>query len=81
LSVKLLSPRAKVKLLNQQNGQCCGSQFRDSEIMETHHLFLKKDSGKDEYQNIVLIHKHCLDPLHGNVFLERLLTLNMGGTV
>jgi hypothetical protein len=46
--------------------------------METHHLFLKKDGGKDEYQNLVLIHKHCLDPLHGNsrVFLELLLTLN-----
>ncbi|RKZ50159.1 MAG: hypothetical protein DRR16_10935 [Candidatus Parabeggiatoa sp. nov. 3] len=42
-----------------------------SEIMETHHLFLKKDGGKDEYQNLFLIHKHCHDPLHGNsrVFL------------
>jgi hypothetical protein len=39
-------PRAKVKLLNPQNGQCCGSQFRDSERTETHHLFLKKYEGR-----------------------------------
>jgi hypothetical protein len=52
-------PRAKLKLLNPQNGQCCGSQFRDSEIMETHHLFLKKDGGKDEYQNLA----HGIQPL------------------
>jgi len=62
-----ISP-SKAKLLNKQNGKCsfCGSQFRDSEIMETHHTISKKDGGKDKHQNLALIHKHCHDQLHGN---------------
>ena len=62
-----ISP-SKAKLLNKQNGKCsfCGSQFRDSEIMETHHTISKKDGGKDKPQNLALIHKHCHDQLHGN---------------
>jgi RNA-directed DNA polymerase len=61
-----ISP-SKAKLLKKQDGKCnyCGSQFRDSDIMETHHIIEKKDGGRDEYKNLTLIHKHCHDQLHG----------------
>jgi RNA-directed DNA polymerase len=61
-----ISP-SKTKLLKKQNGKCnfCGSQFRNEDVMETHHIIMKKDGGKREYENLVLIHKHCHDQLHG----------------
>ncbi len=62
-----ISP-SKAKFLKQQNGKCnfCDSQFRNEDLMETHHVIMKKDGGKGEYKNLVLIHKHCHDQLHGN---------------
>jgi RNA-directed DNA polymerase len=61
-----ISP-SKAKLLKKQNGKCnfCDSQFRNEDLMETHHVIMKKDGGKREYKNLVLIHKHCHDQLHG----------------
>jgi len=61
-----ISP-SKAKLLKKQDGKCnyCDSQFRDSDIMETHHIIEKKNGGRDEYKNFSLIHKHCHDQLHG----------------
>jgi len=54
-----ISP-SKAKLLKKQGGKChfCQAIFRDGDLMETHHVVMKKNGGKDEYKNLVLIHKH-----------------------
>jgi RNA-directed DNA polymerase len=51
------------KLLKIQKGKCthCGLTFRDGDIWEVDHITPKILGGKDEYQNLQLIHRHCHD--------------------
>lgn len=58
---------SKTKLLKKQDGKCifCDAQFRNEDMIETHHIIWKNDGGRNEYKNLTLIHKHCHDQLHG----------------
>ena len=58
-------PGRKAKLLKQQKGKCpwCGLHFLDKErdVMEVDHLTPRALGGKDEYENLQLLHRHCHD--------------------
>jgi RNA-directed DNA polymerase len=60
-----ISP-SKAKLLKEQKGKCvyCGSLFKEDDLMESHHIRFKSQGGKDSYNNLALIHKHCHDQYH-----------------
>ncbi len=50
-------------LLKRQKGQCnhCGLFFRNGDIWEIDHKIPRSKGGKDEYNNLQLLHKHCHD--------------------
>ncbi|MBR8841146.1 MAG: HNH endonuclease [Stigonema ocellatum SAG 48.90 = DSM 106950] len=56
-------PNHKAKLLKQQKGKCpwCGLSFQDWDVLEVDHIIPKALSGKDEYKNLQLLHRHCHD--------------------
>jgi RNA-directed DNA polymerase len=51
------------KLLKEQSGKCphCGLTFRESDVMEIDHIIPKSKGGKDNYDNLQLLHRHCHD--------------------
>lgn len=51
------------KLLKQQQGKCayCELTFKDGDIMEIDHIIPKSLGGKDIYENLQLLHRHCHD--------------------
>jgi RNA-directed DNA polymerase len=57
------TPTRVAKLLKQQNGKCthCGLYFTDTDIVEVDHIVPKSLGGKDTYDNLQLLHKHCHD--------------------
>jgi RNA-directed DNA polymerase len=67
-----ISP-SKGKMLVKQNGKCayCNSVFKNGDTMESHHKTFKSEGGKDEYRNLVLMHKHCHDQYHVE-FMKRM---------
>lgn len=54
------STRVK-NLLKRQNGICkyCKKKFVPTDIMEVDHILPKFKGGKDEYNNLQLLHKYC----------------------
>jgi RNA-directed DNA polymerase len=50
-------------LLKKQKGKCteCGLYFREEDILEIDHIIPLSQKGKDEYQNLQLLHRHCHD--------------------
>jgi RNA-directed DNA polymerase len=64
---------SKAKGLRRQEGKClyCHRQFVDGDKMEFHHLKPKKDGGSDNYENLVLLHKHCHDQYHAEILKQR----------
>lgn len=50
-------------LLKKQKGKCaeCGLHFREGDILEIDHKVPRSQKGKDEYQNLQLLHRHCHD--------------------
>jgi RNA-directed DNA polymerase len=50
-------------LLKQQKGKCawCGLSFQDWNAIEVDHIVPRTLSGKDEYKNLQLLHRHCHD--------------------
>ncbi len=50
-------------LLKKQKGKCteCGLYFREEDILEIDHKVPLFQKGKDEYQNLQLLHRHCHD--------------------
>jgi RNA-directed DNA polymerase len=57
------TPTRVAKLLKRQNGKCthCGLFFTDTDIVEVDHKVPKSLGGKDTYDNLQLLHKHCHD--------------------
>jgi RNA-directed DNA polymerase len=50
-------------LLKKQKGKCteCGLYFREGDILEIDHIVPLSKNGKDEYQNLQILHRHCHD--------------------
>ena len=49
------------KLLKSQKNKCasCGLNFRPTDIIEVDHIVPRSVGGKDTYENIQLLHRHC----------------------
>jgi RNA-directed DNA polymerase len=60
---------SKAKLLKKQGGKCayCNLLFKAEDLMESHHVKFKAKGGKDEYKNLVIMHRHCHDQYHSSV--------------
>lgn len=54
--------------LKRQKGKCahCGLFFSDGDLLETGHITPKKEGGKDTYDNLQLLHRHCHDTKTAN---------------
>jgi RNA-directed DNA polymerase len=51
------------KLLRTQKGKCihCKLTFKDGDIWEVDHIIPRSQGGKDVYNNLQLLHRHCHD--------------------
>ena len=49
--------------MKKQKGLCnwCKLRFNHDDILEIDHIIPLKPSGKDEWKNIQLLHRHCHD--------------------
>ncbi len=56
-------PNRTAKLLKWQKGKCthCGLHFQEWDVLEVDHIIPRALSGKDEYKNLQLLHRHCHD--------------------
>jgi RNA-directed DNA polymerase len=54
-------PSRVSKLLKKQKGKCvhCGMFFREDDVMEVDHRTPKSKGGKDSFDNLDLLHRHC----------------------
>ena len=52
-----------LRLLETQESRCniCGLKFIPGDIIEVDHIQPKKLGGKNEYNNLQLLHGHCHD--------------------
>jgi RNA-directed DNA polymerase len=57
------TPTRVAKLLKKQKGYCnhCYLSFTPDDIVEIDHITPKSIGGKDEYDNLQLLHRHCHD--------------------
>jgi RNA-directed DNA polymerase len=51
------------ELLKIQKGKCkwCNLHFTDEDVMEVDHIIPRSLGGKDDFQNLQLLHRHCHD--------------------
>lgn len=63
----LTSDPQKARLLRKQKGICgyCGLNFYPENLTEKHHIKEKSKGGNNSDKNLVLIHLHCHDKVHG----------------
>lgn len=56
-------PGRKAYLLKRQKGKCthCGLSFQEWDVLEVDHIIPRALRGKDEYNNLQLLHRHCHD--------------------
>lgn len=56
-------PTRTAKLLKFQKGKCfyCGLMFRDGDRLNIDHIVPLSQGGRDSYDNLQLLHKHCHD--------------------
>ncbi|WP_333266860.1 MULTISPECIES: HNH endonuclease [unclassified Microcoleus] len=61
-------PIRVAKLLQKQKGKCacCGHYFRQHDVMEIDHIEPKSKGGKNSYDNLQLLHRHCHDEKTAN---------------
>lgn len=59
----------KARLLKKQKGKCahCGQTFKPEDNLEKHHLEAKAKGGNNSDKNLILVHLHCHDQIHGNI--------------
>jgi RNA-directed DNA polymerase len=57
------TPNRVATLLKRQKGKCphCGLYFTSTDIVEVDHIKPTSLGGKDTYDNLQLLHKHCHD--------------------
>jgi len=56
-------PKDVATLLKRQKGKCahCGLYFSEESVMEVDHVIPKSKGGKNSYDNLQLLHRHCHD--------------------
>ena len=56
-------PTSKAIRLKKQKGKCnwCGLHFREEDVLEEDHIIATALGGKNEYENLQLLHAHCHD--------------------
>ncbi len=56
-------PKSVTTLIKRQNGKCahCGLTFKDGDLKEKDHIISRNKGGKDQYNNLQLLHRHCHD--------------------
>ncbi|GAC1490157.1 MAG: hypothetical protein NVS2B14_02070 [Chamaesiphon sp.] len=61
-------PTRVAELLKRQKGKCtqCELMFTNESVMEVDHIIPKSKGGKDRYDNIQLLHRHCHDKKTAN---------------
>lgn len=61
-------PGRKSTLLKQQKGKCawCGLHFFEGDVMEIDHIEPISCGGKDKWENLQLLHRHCHDEKTAN---------------
>lgn len=61
-------PSREAKLLKKHKGKCshCGLFFRENDVIEVDHIIPKSQGGKDYYDNLQLLHRHCHDTKTAN---------------
>ncbi|MBG1262979.1 group II intron reverse transcriptase/maturase [Nostoc commune] len=61
-------PKRVATLLKKQKGKCthCGLFFREDDVLEVDHKIPKSKGGKDIYDNLQLLHRHCHDTKTAN---------------
>jgi RNA-directed DNA polymerase len=57
------TPKRVATLIKKQKGKCphCGLYFTSTDIVEVDHIKPTSLGGKDTYDNLQLLHKHCHD--------------------
>jgi RNA-directed DNA polymerase len=55
-------------LLKRQKGKCshCGLNFNSDDLLEIDHIIPKSKDGKDMYNNLQVLHRHCHDDKTAN---------------
>ncbi|MEG4812834.1 group II intron maturase-specific domain-containing protein, partial [Microcoleus sp. F8-D3] len=61
-------PKKVATLLKKQKGKCthCDLFFRENDVLEVDHKIPKSQGGKDIYDNLQLLHRHCHDTKTAN---------------
>jgi RNA-directed DNA polymerase len=56
-------PSREAFLLKRQKGKCthCGLYFTNKSMLKVDHITPKSKGGKDTYNNLQLLHRHCHD--------------------
>jgi len=56
-------PKDVATLLKQQKGKCahCGLYFTEESVLEVDHVIPKSKGGRNSYDNLQLLHRHCHD--------------------
>jgi len=57
------TPSSTAKMLKTQKGKCnyCGLYFKEEDLIEKDHIVPTSKGGKDTYNNLQLLHRHCHD--------------------
>jgi len=61
-------PSRESSLLKRQKGKCahCGLYFTEESVLEVDHAIPKSKDGKNSYDNLQLLHRHCHDKKTAN---------------